>query len=225
MLVTSTVHEVAEALLPLADCRREIQCKKYTGGDFEFLGITKPCRRKATENLVRRRYASHDLISAAYALWDFPHREYQYVALDLLDTHSGKLSLDHVEEILLLSQKSPWWDTVDEMARIVGDILRVERRTNPEAQQVMDRAVEHHNMWVRRLAMLHQLGWRGQTDVDRLFAYAIKLACEAEPFIQKAIGRALRNYAKHDPAAVRDFLSASGSAFSLQTMREATKYF
>jgi hypothetical protein len=42
----------------------------------------------------------------------------------------------------------------------------------------MDECVQHPNMWVRRVAMLHQLGWKTQTDEVRLFDYALSLANE-----------------------------------------------
>ncbi|WP_431478065.1 DNA alkylation repair protein [Massilia eburnea] len=38
---------------------------------------------------------------------------------------------------------------------------------------------------MRRIALLHQLGWRGKTDEMRLFRYSIALGHENEFFIQK----------------------------------------
>jgi 3-methyladenine DNA glycosylase AlkD len=88
----------------------------------------------------------------------------------------------------------------------------------------MDAALEHADFWLRRIAMLHQLGWRADTDVERLFGYARQLAPEAEFFIRKAIGWALRDYARHDPAAVGDFLARHAGVLSPLTRREAGKH-
>jgi 3-methyladenine DNA glycosylase AlkD len=88
----------------------------------------------------------------------------------------------------------------------------------------MDVALRHPNMWVRRVAMLHQLGWRAETDTSRLFFYASELAAEPDFFIRKAIGWALRDYARHDPQAVRSFLQDARDRFSPLSIREAAKH-
>ena len=88
-------------------------------------------------------------------------------------------------------------DTVDALAAIVSDVLR----SNHDHK---DAALKHENIWVRRI-ILHQLGWRNKTGVWRLFNYALAQSREKEFFIQKAIGWALRDYARHEPEAVRAF--------------------
>ena len=150
-----------------------------------------------------------------------PEREYQYVAIDLLAKYEKKLSTEHLPALLALVQQKSWWDSVDGLAGVVGDVVRRE----PELGQAqMDEALHHPNLWVRRVAMLHQLGWRAQVDAQRLFAYALHLAPEKDFFIRKAIGWALRDYARHDPQAVRGFLDAQGEKLSLLSVREAAKH-
>jgi 3-methyladenine DNA glycosylase AlkD len=72
--------------------------------------------------------------------------------------------------------------------------------------------------------MLHQLGWRLDTDTTRLFGYATQLADEKEFFIRKAIGWALRDYARWNPQAVTDFLVEHRARLSGLTVREAAKH-
>ena len=71
--------------------------------------------------------------------------------------------------------------------------------------------------------MIHQLGWRNNTDESRLFAYALHLAPETEFFIRKAIGWALRDYARWQPAAVCQFVQTHSSVLSGLSQREALK--
>ena len=71
--------------------------------------------------------------------------------------------------------------------------------------------------------MLHQLGWRAQTDQARLFRYGLALAPDPEFFIRKAIGWALRDHARTQPEAVRTFLADHVHVFSGLTRREAGK--
>ncbi|MBY0446315.1 MAG: DNA alkylation repair protein, partial [Burkholderiales bacterium] len=80
------------------------------------------------------------------------------------------------------------------------------------------------DFWIRRIAMLHQLGWKSETDLTRFPNYAKQLAPETEFFIRKSIGWALREYAWHDPAAIRVFLAEMGDQLSPLSRREAGKH-
>lgn len=88
----------------------------------------------------------------------------------------------------------------------------------------MDDCLAHTHLWVRRVAMLHQLGWKAHTDQHRLFRYALALASEKDFFIRKAIGWALRDHARHQPDAVRAFLAQHAQHLSDLTRREAGKH-
>jgi 3-methyladenine DNA glycosylase AlkD len=79
-------------------------------------------------------------------------------------------------------------------------------------------------MWLRRTAILAQLKHKDATDAGELFDYCLRRSGETEFFIRKAIGWALREYAKTDPDAVRGFLSAHGDELSGLSYREAAKH-
>jgi 3-methyladenine DNA glycosylase AlkD len=163
------------------------------------------------------------LLTAAALLYDLPEREYRYAASDLLARHVGRLDMSAIASLLALAQRDSWWDTVDGLAGIVGDVVRAARRKEPDAQAAMDAALRHDCLWVRRIAMIHQLGWRLETDTARLFGYAETLAPESDFFIRKAIGWALRDYARWNPPAVRDFAAAMSGRLSPLSAREATR--
>jgi 3-methyladenine DNA glycosylase AlkD len=153
-----------------------------------------------------------------------PEREFQYAAVDLLAKHHRQLKLASLPSLLQLVQRHAWWDTVDGLAGVVGDILLRARTRQPEVQRQMDDWLGHPSLWVRRVAMLHQLGWKAQTDQARLFRYALALAPETEFFIRKAIGWALRDHARTQPEAVRTFLADHAQVLSGLTRREAGKH-
>lgn len=213
------------SLLPLADPVRALDMRAYMKNRFEFLGIPAPDRRKACVDIIRhlKTADADDLLQIANTLWDCEQREYHYLAVDILAKHCRRLRLEDVPALLALVQQKSWWDTVDGLAGVVGDVLRQNLTASRDMQTGMDKALEHPDFWVRRIALLHQLGWREQTDVNRLFTYALALADEKEFFIRKAIGWALRDYAWHDPAAIRDFLQENQGRFSGLTQREAVK--
>lgn len=209
------------------DSTRALQMKAYMRDQFAFFGVQTPRRRALTVAIDKRCEAPDDgtaLIVLAESLWELPQREFTYVAIDYLKRHQGLLNRSHVERLLTLAQKKAWWDSVDGLASIVGATIRRDVASASGGQEQMDIAVLHPSMWVRRIAMIHQLGWRALTDTERLFGYASQLAHEQDFFIRKAIGWALRDYARHDPGAVREFIRLKGHALSALSVREASKH-
>jgi 3-methyladenine DNA glycosylase AlkD len=215
---------VRAALKPLRNAERAAGARAYMRNRFVYMGISTPKRRAAVAGLIRgfKPATAEELRAAAEGLWACTEREYQYVAADLLARHQAALSLDDLPWLLELAQKKSWWDTVDCLVKVVGKVVR---RSGVKGVRAMERAVRHKDFWVRRIAMLHQLGWRDECDTERLFAFAELLAAEKEFFIRKAIGWALRDYAWHDWRAVENFLKTSEGKFSGLTVREAGKNF
>lgn len=216
--------QVRQALLAVADAQRAPAMQAYLRGQFSFFGIPTPLRRQAVADLIKPRQTAAELLVNARTLWAMPERECQYVAVDLLARQVRQLGEGDLAALLDLVRRRSWWDSVDGLAGVVGDVVRSARQSNPEAQRNMDAALGDDNLWVRRVAMLHQLGWRGDTDCRRLFAYAEALAGEPDFFIRKAIGWALRDFARSEPQAVRDFLNGPGRVLSSLSRREAAKH-
>jgi 3-methyladenine DNA glycosylase AlkD len=133
--------------------------------------------------------------------------------------------LDDLPAFKNLLQKDSWWETVDSLSSAISDIVLNEKLNNHESQHTMDEWLLDSDFWVRRSAMIHQLGWKKHTDTDRLMQYALTLAPESEFFIRKAIGWAFRDYAKCNPAFVQNFMHLNKSVFSNLTVKEATKNF
>ena len=216
---------VQRALAPLADETRAEAMKAYLLNQFEFLGLPAPVRRAAVKGIGNVRWQSaDDLLTTAELLWQKPQREYRYTAVDLLRKHSAMLSVSNLPALQALLLRESWWETVDGLSAVIAEVLYAAAQQKPDAAQVMDAWLKHPSFWVRRSAMLHQLGWRLDTDTTRLFDYAQQLADEKEFFIRKAIGWALRDYARWNPQAVTDFLVQHRTNLSGLTMREAAKH-
>jgi 3-methyladenine DNA glycosylase AlkD len=215
---------VRAALRPLKNAERAAGMRAYMRDQFRYLGVSTPDHRAEVAPLIKGFSPAdrEELRMAAEGLWQMREREYQYVAIGLLGRHHKALSLDDLPWLLDLVQQKSWWDTVDSLVRVIG---RVVRRSGAKGKRAMDAAVKHGNFWVRRIAMLHQLGLREDTDTACLFRYAELLAAEKEFFIRKAIGWALRDYAWHDWRAVEKFLKSTHAGFSGLTVREASKNF
>jgi 3-methyladenine DNA glycosylase AlkD len=223
--VAALILQIEVALRPLADALQAVPMRAYMLDQFAFLGIRATPRRQALRGLPRlNTWTAPELLALAEALWDLPEREFHYVAVDLLAKHHRQLDLDSLPRLLQLVQRQSWWDTVDGLAGVVGDILLRARAGQCDVQRHMDTWLSHSNLWVRRVAMLHQLGWKAHTDEARLLRYALALAPETDFFIRKATGWALRDHARTRPEAVRAFLSQHAQRLSGLTRREAGKH-
>jgi 3-methyladenine DNA glycosylase AlkD len=221
---TAFQRSVRGALEPLANAERAAGMRAYMRNQFEYLGIATPEHRGAVAPLIKQFSPAgpEELRMAAEGLWRMRPREYQYVATGLLGRYQAMLSIDDLPWLLELVQLKSWWDTVDSLVKTIGAVVR---RAGIKGKRAMNAAVKHQNFWVRRIAMLHQLGLRDEVDTDRLFRYAELLAAEKEFFIRKAIGWALRDYAWHDWRAIEKFLKTTNSRFSGLTVREASRNF
>lgn len=218
-------HAVQHVLTPWVDVSRAAKMKAYLLDQFEFLGLPAPVRREAVKGIGKVHWQSKDdLLVAADMLWQKPQREYRYTAVDLLRQQSAQLSVNDLPALQGLLLRDSWWDTVDGLSAVIADIMRRAVLEQPNAASVMDTWLLHPSYWVRRSAMLHQLGWRLDTDATRLFGYADALAHENEFFIRKAMGWALRDYARWNPRAVTEFLVQRRNVLSGLTVREAAKH-
>jgi 3-methyladenine DNA glycosylase AlkD len=193
----------------------------YMRQQFEFMGVKTAQRRLATKpTTARARRASGDeLVAFARDCWNEPEREFQYVGTDVLTANVARLGSRHLADIEGLITAKSWWDTVDGLAAwCVGGLVRADRTLVTE----MDRWIDADDIWLARSAILHQLRWGADTDAARLFDYSLRRAGDTEFFIRKAIGWALRQYARVDPDAVRVFVETH--QFSGLTRREALKH-
>jgi len=212
------VQSVEAALRPLADSGRAVAMTAYMKDHFPFLGIPSTPRRAALKALPKP--SPYDVPAIFASLWALEEREFHYTALDILERAAKKLdaamTLDQVEAF---TQTKTWWDSVDVFAGIASDILH----RNPNLRDIVWRWSEHPNFWVNRLAILHQNGWKRDTDPAILFKLALDHADSDQFFIRKAIGWALRDYAWVEAAAVQGFVSENRTKLSPLTVREALK--
>jgi 3-methyladenine DNA glycosylase AlkD len=87
----------------------------------------------------------------------------------------------------------------------------------------MDAWVDDDDIWVVRVAILHQLGYKHGTNADRLFDYCTRRASHPDFFVRKAIGWALREYSKTNADAVRRYVAEMDGTLSPLSRREALK--
>ncbi len=217
------VKELEKAFLHHADEAHAQRQTAYMRHLFPFLGLTAP-KRTALQKPLYKRYPVQDerrLNQAIRELWNKEAREFQYAALDFSAHSQGLASVQMLEVYQEMIQTKSWWDTVDDIAaNLVGSLVS----DHPKLLRVMDRWIRDDNLWIRRTALIFQLKWKKKTDTDRLFAYCRQTMDDPDFFIRKAIGWALREYSKTDPAAVKQFIQKNQHQLSPLSIREGSKY-
>jgi 3-methyladenine DNA glycosylase AlkD len=163
------------------------------------------------------------------ALWDeATHREERYAAINL----SGMRFYRNWQDPAALQLYSylvftgAWWDLVDVIAtNRIGPILAANREV---LTPIIRDLAETDDLWLRRTAILAQLKHKAATDVELLDG-VIRANLPGSPygsdfFIRKAIGWALREYAKTDAEWVLRLVDELDDQLSPLSRREATKH-
>ncbi len=211
------VGQVRAALTTVADPERAAAMAAYTKGIAPFLGVPAPVRRAAVRPLGQPPVEA--LPGIVRELWRQPEREFAYVAVDWLERATRKGPVTLLPLLLELVRSRSWWDTVDGLSACVANLVAA----HPDLAGEMDRWVVDPDIWVARVAILHQLGRGTATDEARLWRMCVARAPDREFFIRKAIAWALRDYAWRNPDAVDRFVSDHRAELSALTIREATK--
>jgi 3-methyladenine DNA glycosylase AlkD len=215
---------VRRELAARADPVRATAMASYMKTDMAFYGVPKAGRAEVLR-LVLRRYpiaTAAEYVGAVEVLWGLPHREEKYLAIDVASNHRAHITFAHVGLYRRLIVEGAWWDLVDGVAaNCVGRVLLRER---PQMGPVLERWIDDDDMWIRRSALIAHLRHKGDTDAEQLLRHCLARAHEKEFFIRKAIGWALREYAKTDPEAVAAFALAHRGELSGLSLREATKH-
>ena len=219
--VSDVTATTIEALVPYADAKRAAGAFAYMKGVAPFLGVSAPDRRRA----LRTAWAdlplptSDELGEASLELMWLPEREYHYAAYDLIDryrSHADELFLSRYASELLTT--TPWWDSVDGLvSAMVSPLMR-----RDHDDQLVDEWSSSSDRWLIRAAIGHQRGWKRETDVPRILHLCDVHWDSKEFFIAKAIGWAMRDIARMEPIAVRDFL-ADHHASNRVAIREAER--
>ncbi|GAA3528334.1 DNA alkylation repair protein [Aeromicrobium panaciterrae] len=212
------------ALREAADPTRAPGMQAYMKSAMPFLGVRVPEVRAIVRALAKEHpFADLDRLEAvALELWDnATHREERYAAATLMALRiaKGRLSLIPMHEHMAVT--GAWWDHVDEIAHRIADLHDV----HPvETAHDVRRWSTSDDMWLRRLSIISQLGRRDRVDSELLTEVIEPNMDDTEFFIRKAIGWALREYAKVEPDWVRTFVADRDDRLSGLSKREALKH-
>ena len=214
------LEELVKVLKAVAKPDDAVAMKAYMKNKFDFLGVKTPARRKLAKAFFKQQTDSvidWDFINEA---WKNPYRELQYIALDYLEIRKKLLTPSDLPRLKKLAQTKSWWDTIDFLDRLVGSIIA----RFPETKEIILSWSCDEDIWLRRLAIDHQLLRKEETDTELLEKILVNNLDQTEFFINKAIGWALRDYSKTNSDWVRDFIQRHREEMAALSIREGSKY-
>ncbi|MFN8639612.1 MAG: DNA alkylation repair protein [Dehalococcoidia bacterium] len=214
------------ALAAAADPERAVRMREYMKSDMPFFGVpSTPLRRIVKEALgqhpLQASDAWHDTVLAFWR--EATHREERYVAIEIaahrrFRTFRTREALPLFEELIVTGA---WWDLVDSTAHVLRDLVREDHAWMAERMREWASAPDP---WKRRAAIISQLGLRSSTDLKLLRDCIEPNLADRSFWIRKAIGWALREYAKTAPEVVRAYVDALGPRLSGLSRREALRH-
>jgi 3-methyladenine DNA glycosylase AlkD len=208
-----------------ADAARAPGMRAYMKDQFAFFGLPSPERRMATkmcwQNIPPKKVTAEWLLETTRRCWNQAEREFQYAALDTLEKFRQVLRACDLEPLTQIVLEKAWWDSIDPFAsHTVGDLVW----RFPELIPAMMANSSHENLWRKRIAILHQLGYKSRTDTTRLVTISLENAGHESFWVRKSLGWAWREYFRTDPKFVQAFFETHGQQFSNLTVREALKH-
>lgn len=203
------------------DEENALKMAAYMRNQFRFYGLATPKRRALSKDLLKgekkKGIVNWDFLNQC---WADEYRELQYTAIDYLESMQDFLTYEDVPAIRKFVKSKQWWDTIDGLDRIIGNIAFSDDRING----LMLEWARDEDMWVRRIAIDHQLCRKERTNTELLERILAENLGSTEFFINKAIGWSLRDYSKTNPRWVKEFLLKYGGKMDKLSIREAGKY-
>lgn len=215
------------ALEEVADPARAPAMQAYMKSAMPYLGVPTPARRGVCRNLFKGlEFASTaEWQAEVLAIWrGAEFREERYCAIELAGIRQAR-AFQHMDALAMYEEMivtGAWWDYVDPIAG--QNLLAILRADPAPMKQAMLEWARGEDMWKRRSAILCQLLAKQETDLDLLYAAIAPSMGSKEFFLRKAIGWALRQYARIDPAEVARYVAAHDSELSPLSKREALKH-
>ncbi|NRQ34831.1 DNA alkylation repair protein [Nonomuraea sp. NN258] len=209
----SLAKAVRIALREAAEPEKAEVMRAYMKSDMPFLGVQAGPRRSA----LKRVFAEHRFETApewrrgVLALWrEAEYREERYAAIELSGHHLYRdfqtlYTVPMYEEMIV---SGAWWDLVDDLAtHRIGTLLTA----FPDSMRPLMLEWAHAgDLWKRRTSILCQNRFKERTDTALLYACIEPSLSDNDFFARKAIGWALREYAKTNPDEVVRYVRAKG---------------
>jgi 3-methyladenine DNA glycosylase AlkD len=187
--------------------------------------------RRDTQSVrdLRREYSrslknapAKDILALALLLLKDPRYGHRFVAYELICHHRAALQSLGETELGQLGFQLGSWDAVDTFACYLSGPAWREGQVQDD---LIQRWAYSPDRWWRRAALvstvpLNNRARGGSGDTGRTLLICQMLVADRDDMVVKALSWALRELAKHDPAAVEVFLAEYGDVLAARVRRE-----
>ncbi len=214
--VDGLIHELSKH----EDETKAAPMKKYMKGLYDYYGLKAPERTAVFRQYLKENSIPEDWKKCVELCWKVDKRELQYIGMELAFRCKKFYEKEDWKFFEWMVSNKSWWDTVDFIAsNIVGHFFF---KFPDMIEKVTNRWNESNDMWLNRTCILFQLKYKDYTDFKLLSRFIHRHKYSDEFFHQKAIGWALRQYAKTDAYAVEAFVTET--ELKPLSRREALKH-
>lgn len=168
--------------------------------------------------------APHVVIELGMLLLEVQQFEYRFVAYELIHHHPSALFHLNAWQLERLGGGIATWSAVDCFAVYLAGPVWRERRVPNSLIHGWARSID---LWWRRAALvstvpLNSKAQGGSGDAYRTLQVCRLVERDRDPMVVKALSWALRELAKRDPRAVREYLSARRDVLAALVLREVS---
>lgn len=224
MMKFPIVNAARMRLQQLADASAAKTMAAYMKTSMPFYGVRATDRRALVKELSKLYpiNTQQDYLEIVETLWHQPHREEKYIAIDIARAYPHYADIAAIPLFEKIIREGAWWDFVDDVAiNLIGHVLM----HHPVLMwPIIEQWINDPDIWIARTAIICQNKFKKKTDEKRLFSFCLQRAHEKNFFMKKAIGWALREYAKTETEAVYIFVEQHSSKLSQLSYKEATKH-
>lgn len=203
-----------------ANPQKAIAMEAYMRNQFKFLGIRAPERKILTRDFLKTIDRATIDWEFVQQCWEKDEREFQYLAIAYLTKVKQRLIVEDIPRLRQLIVTKSWWDTIDSLDKFVGYVAL----HHPTVEATLLDWSTDDNIWLRRVAIDHQILRKEQTNPVLLEKIICHNFGQNEFFINKAIGWSLRDYSKTNPEWVKTFIARHQDQMAPLSIREASKY-
>ena len=228
--VAAAAAEAKRALKRLSRPAGDFDASRYFRGEHD-LGFyntgTKPMRAlaRAIHEAQRERWSMSDVMAFADLLMPDRYLEVKAIGIEVVARRRREFSPPLLRrwKRWLASNHSANWATTDTICgMLIGPLLVA----HPELVPQMRAWSKHRNMWVRRASIVGLLKpMRVGHTIDLVYEIAGRLHPDPNDLIHKAVGWALREAGKIDPARLERYLRANVGVIPRTTFRYAIERF
>jgi 3-methyladenine DNA glycosylase AlkD len=220
------ISAVRSELARLADPERAPGMQAYLKTEMPCYGVTVPLQREIVARAAKRfpLESFEDWRDTVLGLFRGAKRREELCCAVHLTSERAFRSFRTLAALPLYEEliaRGAWWDLVDDVAtHRLGPLLL----EYPEPMHKTTLAWSRdRSLWKRRSSIICQITLKDMTDRELLYACIEPNLSDADFFIRKAIGWALRSFAYTDPGEVVRYVKEKGDRLSPLSRREALK--